>query len=1337
MILAPNAEIESLFKKGSSIKSTHKIMCEWNQNAYNSVSYIGSYPISVLATSSDPTYAKSFNTDSVAGGWDTGGSFNNLSGISGQYQMEEDKERKKLCPLSSIVKPERPDPGIVMAIPFSQSETSATGNIATTAPYGPIINKNSVATSSSLLSAKLLQNSNRWYPASNDSKTKYWTSVRKRNYNSTTSFGNDLIGVAKADKTMLGNNAFVVYADDIITNKIVIKTQTINGYPEDFSVEVMKSGSTTWTRIFNATSSTTMNDGILRLKGSLVSGNIVWTIAEGPETEATISDLTVTSVSDVEQIKGIRFSAQKMSVSNATLDIIEISPRLVIDMTQYTSAFSMSTSIGDDTLGLPVGSVVSTKGRISFFNDDNLVSDKNIDSKLYGILKPNVKFTILNQITDSLNATYYIPIKIMYSNSWNENSDWTTEVELEDYMKFLNELQAPDMLLGSTNGFYGSSVIKILLDNVGFTRFNFIKTADTFQYLHEDTRMDFFYCSKEQSLSEVLNDIAKSLQFSLFFDQYGNLTAMTKEAVTQKKDSFNYWLVGDYKNLTNTDAEYLSLNNNYSSNLINFDDSIVSPITSGEVEYERLGIPKISSIYLNEALKTDDVLSLDDKASGKISNYGYSEIALNRSLTYYPQEVWSIKNNEDGYLSAGVLLSNITENKPSTYLPDSDGSPISYITASNKNDAIRLAFNSLTIEQKKSAEIVMSEYALTTSFSQKYSGYVIIDSEIIKYNGIKYQVTKPNYAQTLKIYFSDDEKQADVASAGSGASFIPVSLIVDLDMQVKSTPDLTTTGYRFYCKGDGRGSENTSAISHSSAIDTSNNGWTEFSSALYDAASSQTLLKPKFSLLTDTGVNKSTNTFNPFLVACGYGKLIGPPSNKAGTVSSAASESNDVLISNFGQKYISGVKKTFKYTPKTIGTRMCLLIDTLEDSEKTNSKIGGIGFYLSSSSVGTTGYFLEMSSFGTAYDVNKDTYPSIILYKVTNVSGVITPTRLGAASAFIIPTDERIPTADEVAQQSNSKVSTVNLDILINGSEIAVFFQGKLLFKVNDTSPITPTNNVGMFVRDDADAIFDYIYGSPEVDTALSVLLDADTGNDVPGLDTTRLTQRKFFSAYGSRFIDTSHDFEDFGNVVREARKFDVRFANPAFSAQLIELSRINPDYSIAKFKSSSYGASFWVYNTSGSDVLIGNASGSQASVAFPIMISGMILSSMSKDKVDIGGYLGDTDSDIRLNDTLEQNKKLYGEQSINISGKYITNRKVAEDLAEWISKNASQEKLSINVDIFPNPLLQLGDVVKVFYKQKGYSIDQSGDKSFIIAGIDYGVQEDGIDMKLQLREML
>ena len=71
--------------------------------------------------------------------------------------MEEDKERKKLCALNNVVKPERPDPGIVMGIPFSQSEKTATGNISTSSPYGPIINKNSIATSSEFSYTKAIK----------------------------------------------------------------------------------------------------------------------------------------------------------------------------------------------------------------------------------------------------------------------------------------------------------------------------------------------------------------------------------------------------------------------------------------------------------------------------------------------------------------------------------------------------------------------------------------------------------------------------------------------------------------------------------------------------------------------------------------------------------------------------------------------------------------------------------------------------------------------------------------------------------------------------------------------------------------------------------------------------------------------------------------------------------------------------------------------------------------------------------------------------------------------------------------------------------------------------
>ena len=53
----------------------------------------------------------------------------------------------------------------------------------------------------------------------------------------------------------------------------------------------------------------------------------------------------------------------------------------------------------------------------------------------------------------------------MYSKTWDETADWNVQVELEDYMKFLKDAAAPDILLGTVDGVRVSAILKILLDN--------------------------------------------------------------------------------------------------------------------------------------------------------------------------------------------------------------------------------------------------------------------------------------------------------------------------------------------------------------------------------------------------------------------------------------------------------------------------------------------------------------------------------------------------------------------------------------------------------------------------------------------------------------------------------------------------------------------------------------------------------------------------------------------------------------------------------------------------------------------------------------------------------
>jgi hypothetical protein len=131
------------------------------------------------------------------------------------------------------------------------------------------------------------------------------------------------------------------------------------------------------------------------------------------------------------------------------------------------------------------------------------------------------------------------------------------------------------------------------------------------------------------------------------------------------------------------------------------------------------------------------------------------------------------------------------------------------------------------------------------------------------------------------------------------------------------------------------------------------------------------------------------------------------------------------------------------------------------------------------------------------------------------------------------------------------------------------------------------------------------------------------------------------------------------------------------------------------------------------------------------------VLTELSQSKVDIGSYLENRDSQEIINDQFEINKRLYGDQSLNISGKYIIGKDYAESLATWVAKNSSSEKIEIRSSVFPNPLFQLGDRVKVFYKDRGYCINQIEDRSYCLSAINYSVDENGTSMDVELREML
>jgi len=1404
-------EIDNLFKKASTISSKHKIMAEWNQNAYVGVDYLGSYPISILANSrniamtnyigngtttvtgtsttshglfpgdyvtisgatgtqqtklngnwkilsiptsvtftfavssaptsgtlttgigttnsSDLTYAKSFNSTESLGGWDNGGFFYTVSSTSATDPVEN-VIRKKLTSLKEIVSPERPDPGIVYPLPYhSLDPTTSSSNISI------------FSNSTNLRTYNLLNSNNRLYAINESQSFRYWTSARycKPNSTVTPAIDWDFIGVSDANGRMLGNNVFVKYETELITNKIVVKTQTINGYPKDFSVEVIRPGSLDWVKIYQVADSTLMSDGILRLTANLVNDQIVWTASSGVETEATVTELNVGMVADVDQISGIRFSVQELSRTNGTLDVIEVSPRLVVDMTSYTSEFSKNSSIGDSTLGLPVGSLVSSSGSIRFFNDDNLISNKNSSSLLNGLLKPNVKFTILNVI-EYEGIVRYVPIKVMYADSWDEMSDWVVNVQLKDYFKFLDDMPAPDILMGAMDGINVSAIIKILLDNSGFTRYSFNKTADLQEYLQEDTRLDFFWSKKEMSVAQVLGEIAKSAQLSMFFDQFGYLTVMTKEAVMQKTDSWNYTLVGDYNEVSFGDKENDWIPGNYMSNIEQFEDTVLPPINSGEVAYSGLGIPKISYQLLDSLTKdgsTEDPfigISTDTK---KLIDSGYSELSINRNLAYNPQQVW-MPGGQDGsssFLSSGILIKDLKSSRPKTILSGDT------FSAKNKNDAIRKAYDSMSEAERSSSQIVIAENDMAVAYRNKFSGYVLIDAETIKYNGIVYYISKPGFVLERKIYFSENEVNSELYSAStpSGSSFVPYALLVDMDMAVDQYPT-TENSYIFYCKSDGRGFNNTKIVEHYCGL-AENNGWEKFSSKLYAAPTGTINYGQSMTMAVDVKLPNLATLEQTSQGYGGYVKLVGPPTNAAKNAEPSEDIKNgEIFIKDVGQQFITGFKKDLAFTPTRVGTRMNIHAPLNQDGTKneTLSKIAGFAFYVSGSDGGSTGYFLEVAAVDENYDIDDPKKNNVKFYRVYNDSGTIKPKLLAVAwwkDAIALNFDRAIQYLKENeggANDTSRAVFSAEVGISNDKKVFTVFLNGKEVVKVRDDSPLTPTNTVALFTRDDSNAIYDYIYAVSTPNGIFPEVSDTKEFDSSYSTGIEAAQKRGIFSPYIKNIIgsETPVFYDDFGSAVREAKFIEARYTEPAFSATLVDMSRVSPDYFIKDFVGTSWGASFWIYNTARNIVPIGQGAD------FPIFISGFPLRKINQGTVSIGDHLLDNDINV-ANNELEVNRRLYGDSSVNISGEYISNYSVAQDLAEWVARYASKEKIQIDASIFPNPLLQLGDKIKVFYKARGYTNSQIGDKTYVLSGIDYSINESGIQMSVSLREML
>jgi hypothetical protein len=1374
MLSTGNTELNKTIKTelaySSSLKSSHQVIAEWNYNAYTPYSSIGCLLANGTTDDGYQNYTYTAGDDAAV--------------------TNTDIERIKYTPLKDIFKTNRPDPGIVHGVANKSGE------------YKPINGDGESLAITRIFN--LISEDTRVYPISKNSAFKYWSSIRKKNG---VTIGVSSATASSGEYVISNASPFIIYEDTIYVNKIVVKTQKHQGYPTSFKIQGTLNG-TSWIDLYTSTNSNVLQDGVLNIYHQ---GSGVWSeytaVIDAPNEKAVTSFSKSSLDTNIVSLTGVRFLVQKMSDPSIPVEVIELSPRLVADITNSVTNLDIRSSVGNSAYGLPIGSVVSSSGSLSLSDYDSFFNKNNNDSILQNILKPNVEIKIYQKLTIE-NNLYRFPLKTMYSGIWEDADSLVVTTSLEDYFKFFREAAAPDLMIANNTGVPTSVALLMMLDNVGFTGFRFEKTSNDNDY--EDVVMDFFYSKKEQTVLEVLEAVAISTQTSIYMDVDNELIAMTKEKMIAPETK-DFWFVGNDGVTTKDNIPYIS-------NIQSFSESSEPPITDVNIDYNGFGLEK-KSMSLTD--------SNDNKKQEHLESPNFGASFVNKDLRYSLDIVWQPGNDKgksDNYLAAAAIIKDIPEQKPMDFFTDKTES------ANSKQDAIR-QFYARSDGAKVNLCINLDKEMINT-FINSYNGYVMIDTEIIRYNGILFFMSNPREKTfKKKILFSIEEYNFEKSKLRQGGSIEPEALIIYLDLETDI--DSTDPSKNIYTLvSDGRGQNKTEITPHK-AVDTSKefmegrapDDWQKYGVQLWGpkrAVPTSTISSLTVTNRIDNFIsNKTTGSLMTSKSIPGYIRIssakssgnlpsrkrpgssisgtldgttltvseadrlrlsigstlskvsgtgvfgtdtevekiisstkvkITPEAQTDGAIVFGSNISDFLPIESVSEQIVSGIFKTIKVKGskipiRRIGTRMRLVADVPKnvDSGETlikDSCIAGIGWSIattsSSSKSGITGYFVEVEDVGKidADSLLNENYRNLRLYKVVYEDGKHIPKIIRNAWVNVSSTPSTAPDMGTALTDSKgggkSYALIFDLEVVIrdrkNKRYYEIYWDDQLVIDASETKPSSETSVAGFITRGQSSAIYEYLYvsSSPD-DIVIEKQSSVLTKNKNQKL--SNLAGRGMLPDSLMQTIDNSKVlvyFEDFGRYAREVKKFDTRFNAPSLNANLISLSDVNPNYFVSEFQPSSFGASFWLYNTGSSAIQIDEASQT------PLWISAFSLKNINPGTVQSSKLIEKEEFAKEDNDRYTINRNVYGKQEIMLSGDFINNLEQARSLATWITDNLSEERKSISLSIFPNPILELGDKVGLLYSDKLYN---DSTKTYTITSISHSISNTGPAMNIEIRE--
>ena len=1028
---------------------------------------------------------------------------------------------EKLFPITSIIDPRRPKSAGVQYMILGDPSVAAT--LAATG----------LGSADTYASSK--EFSKRLYFSSTKTAYKYWVTP-------------------KASGMLLSNCILTVSYPALktaATNKIVVKFETSHSKPTSWTVKLVNLAGVESASIYTGT--TCPDNGIV----NLYYNGSTWSTTEP------------TTVSEGINLSGLKLQINSIDTSNGYLGIIEISARLVKDVTSVLESFDISQNSSDSITGLvPVGDVTANSLRLNInsydrtyehydksnaFNKAKLGMYKNI------IIKP---FVIVE--SEKIN------LGVFYLDSYEVDEFGEISINALDGARELQYIKPPDIV---TKDMSSVAIIRRLLDSVGFTSYKFNIVASD----NSVVTPFYWYTDPKKTVWQHIQDLCKDTQMIAVFDN---------------NDTLQFYPRGYVFDKTKTPALSFRYNNTA--------DGKIANISSIAIE----NIPTIKAV----------------------------------KVMYSPQTTSNYTGDGDSiYKSPVVLLgaAALTEDLPA-------------VAAASTEADLGIVYLSP----------VQVAGAATKLYS--YTGYLVLEKEIIEYDAIKYiyepVVLIPGQPTAEKWITSDSDIQANQALAkpntfrATGQYRIKKRNAFDIVTNNADLIHLTNT--------------------NSLQADWTGSKWNSVTGNFTPTADLFTLNEVSIKDADGNGIGKNNNLF--YSVPRSMMTVFAPVVQSENYV-----ENGETLTKYIKNEQYSIATMNAEYSKASgevadnfiIGTNMYFpLLINPKDNRSTGEQrtISGIAFSLSANN--KSGYFLSIASSQNSN--GEKSYRDINFYKLVNGipvklsdgqkegdSSIITGISGGKMYKVDIRANYSIPTNAPTA----GKVLT--LRISVNNQSFLV---------ADQSPPAALTQKVGLVSLQGVSA-FDYIYTAP-------LTIEEFTSNQP-------FDPYKGFLGGDSAVVKTFGDFifnqksqqtnsvwlKEFGPVARELRRIQSRYQYPGFPLYPSLVN--NTDVTIAGASFDSFAMDVYVLNNTGSFTALANGQEKQFAV--------------------IGNFIVSADSFEYMDPTLSDADK---QEIIGFDSTWIQRESEAKSLAEWMKDQWSRQQKVISIETFLNPIVQIGDVVEVSY---------------------------------------